>query len=139
VRILIPDPFERWLIIAIARFWGREKEFPRELATFLSQFMQIYKRVPQYLQVRAYTHMPSLTATMFDGRRGSVELYMRGWKTSDRLVLELDLEGEARDVRARLEEDVWERATVLDSEPAFLKRLRAVEVIIRDLDAGAVV
>jgi hypothetical protein len=132
VRLLVPDPCEKWLIIAIAKFLDREGPYPRELSWFFNNFLPIWKRVPERFEVRVHKQLPTVTGAMFDGKEGNIEIYMHGWKTDERMILELDYEGAAKDCRMNLEK-LWSEATPLTSEIAFQTRVKAADEVAQEL------
>jgi len=132
VRLLVADPCEEWLVLAIARFLRREGPYPRELSWFFNNFLPVWKRVPNTFLVRVYKKMPTMSASMFDGKQGNVALYMYGWRTADRLILELDFDGTARDWKANLDM-IWHEATPLSSEEMFRERIEAADRIAQRL------
>jgi len=65
---------------------------------------------------------------MFDGKQGNIQLYMYGWRTDDRLILELDFGGSAKDWKTNLDL-IWNEATLLSSEEMFRERINAADKI----------
>ena len=136
IRLLVPDPYEEWLVFAIAKFLKRKGSYPLELSWFFNNFLPIWQKVSSNFHVRVYKQMPTMSATMFDNKQGNVELYMYGWKTDDRLILELDFGGTARDWKANLDM-IWHEATPLSSEKMFFERIKRAEIIARKLKEHA--
>jgi hypothetical protein len=136
VRLLVPDPCEKWLVVAIAKFLMREGPYPRELSWFFNNFLPVWKRVADHFEVRVHKILPTVTASMFDGKVGNIEIYMHGWKTDERLILELDFSGTASDCRANLER-LWNVATPLTSEMAFRERIKAADEVIQELGSSS--
>lgn len=133
VRLLVPDPLEKWLVVAIAKFLRREGPYPRELSWFFNNFLSVWKKKPNNFEVRVHSKMPTISASMFDGRVGNVELYLYGWGTDDRLILELDFADRAKDWKRNLDL-LWNEATQLSSERMFLERIDASDRIAASLD-----
>jgi hypothetical protein len=129
VRLLVPDPKEQWLVLAIGRFLQREEPFPRELSWFFNNFLPIWKRVPNTFEIRVHKQLPSLTASMFDGKKGFIEIYMYGWSLDDRLQFEVDFAETGRDYKENLNR-LWNEATPLNTPEAFIERINAVDEII---------
>ncbi len=128
VRLLVPDPCEKELILTIARFLRREGPYPRELSWFFNNFLPVWKKAPNNFHIRVYKQIPTMSAAMFDGKQGNIELYMYGWRTDDRLILELNFGGTARDWKANLEM-IWHEAIPLSSENMFHERIEAADRI----------
>jgi hypothetical protein len=136
VRLLVPDPREEWLVLAIARFLKREGPYPRELSWFFNNFLPVWKKTPNAFHVRVHKKMPTMTASMFDNKHGTIELYMYGWRTDDRIVLELDYDGKSKDWKANLD-TIWHEATPLSSEEMFRECARAADRIAQATDKVA--
>jgi hypothetical protein len=132
VRLLVPDPCEKWLIIALAKFLMREGPYPRELSWFFNNFLPVWKRSPEFFEVRVHKQLPTVTGAMFDYKEGNIEIYMHGWKTDERIILELDYDGNAKDCRANLER-LWTEATPISSEATFQERITAADIIVQEL------
>ncbi len=129
VRLLVPDPCEKWLVLAIARFLMREGPYPLELSWFFNNFLPIWQKVPTHLEVRVHNQLPTVTGSIFDSKEGNIEIYMFGWKTDERFIFELDYDSAAIDCRANLEK-LWRSATLLTSEDDFQKRISAANEIV---------
>lgn len=132
VRLLVPDPCEEWLILAIGRLMRQEKSYPRELSCSFNNFLFIWRKVPNAFHVRVHKQIPTISASMFDGKQGNIQLYMYGWRTDDRLILELDFGGSAKDWKTNLDL-IWHEATSLSSEEMFHERIEAADRITQKL------
>lgn len=126
IRLLVPDPCEKSLILTISRFLEREATYARELSWFFNNFLPIWEKSPNHFEVRVHNYMPTVTASIFDCKEGSIEIYMFGWKTDERFMLALDFGGLAKDCRANLEK-LWDASTPLTSKADFKKRISAAE------------
>ncbi len=129
VRLLVPDPNERWLVLAIGRILQREEPYPRELSWFFNNFLPIWKRVPNAFEIRVHKQLPSVTASMFDDKKGYIEIYMYGWSLDDRLQFEVDFAKTGRDYKENLNR-LWNEAIPLNTTEAFIERINAVDELI---------
>jgi len=130
VRLVALDACNTTLVRAVGSYWGREEAYLSHYRDFLTWFAPIRENYPETFAARVCNHWP-VSAMMIDGIYGNLEVYMRGWRSSDeRFLLTLDFTEVTRDCRANLER-IWEEATVLGSQKAFDMRINVIEELMR--------
>jgi hypothetical protein len=132
IRLLVPDPHEEWLIEAIAELLGKDGVYPRELGSFFSTLYPIWNNAREKIMVRVYSKIPSLSAMMFDGEEGNIEIYMYGWETEKRIMMELQYSKYSKDVKENLNL-IWRDSKQLESAEDFTDRIDSTKAIARTI------
>lgn len=124
VRLLVPDPFEGWLIEAIDDLLEMNGKYLSELSNFFRTFYPVWNNTREKIKIRAYSKIPTFSAMMFDGDEGNIEIYMHGWETKDRIMMELDFSNSAKDIKDNLNK-IWRESKELESAEDFTTRISA--------------
>ncbi len=132
VRLLLPDPCEKEMVVTLARFWNEVPSLFGEFVDYYGKWCRVWEDAK--IQVRACPYYPPFSASMFDRKIGAIELFMREWSFGPRIMLELDLENGAKDVMKNLD-DLWNVSTSLCSKEAFDKRIMAAEKLRQEFTA----
>src|SRR5438128_6788619 len=133
VRLIVPDPCEKWLIHAIAKSLSREETYPQELHLFFNNFLPIWLKHRDYFHIKVHKHIPAVSAAMFDNKKGNLEVYMHGCLAGNRFVIELDFAGMAKDCKENLDK-LWREATDLTSPEEFRKRIDTAAEAVKELN-----
>jgi hypothetical protein len=132
IRLLVPDPQEERLVEAIADLLNVDMLYPKELSRFFSTFYPVWNNARENILVRVYSKYPTISAMMFDGKEGNIEIHMHGWKLSDRIMLELEYSNSSKDVKDNLNQ-TWQDSIQLESAEDFTSRIEAADTITRKL------
>jgi len=129
IRLLVVNPEKVVLVRMIAMFLGRQLEYPAELQLFFRSWLGSRRKVPGRIHVRVHEQIPTVSATVIDGRTAQIEVLMYRWSTGDRPIFVVDLGLESQ-LRQSLEQ-LWDSATELKTDADFIRLEEAAAKLVR--------